>query len=147
MYLAELRHQSQAVAQFKVEPRAEGVDERVGVLEILRMLIEVAQDIGAIVVVSDTLFVCIGLVEGDTCDVRITGQTADTVCIGQVAHGEHQTLLQTVFPDESISLRIVVGIVGLIVAHRLVQFEDIHLQRNQRVTKTIRFIEEKPYLT
>ena len=44
---------------------------------------------------------------------------------------ESQTLLQATVPDISLSLRIVVAVVGINVAHRPVKLKDVHLQWGQ----------------
>ena len=61
--LVEFRHQSLSVDGFKVEARADAVDECIGVLEVLWMLIIVADNIRAIVLVCPAVLVGIGVVQ------------------------------------------------------------------------------------
>ena len=60
------------------------MDEAVGVLEILRMLIVVAQDIGAIIGIVLAVLVLVGAIHHDTCQIIIAGKRPDAVGIGEV---------------------------------------------------------------
>ena len=108
------------------------------------MLIEVAQEVSAVIPVGNAVLVGVWIVERNAHNVLIVFQGTDAVRISQVDHGEQHALLQSVLPDEPVGFRVVVGIVGHLLIHRSVQLEHIQLERGQGVTEAVAFVEGKP---
>ena len=111
------------------------------------MIVIVSEDIGSVVVVFVTVSVRIFVREGDTGIISIIGSAPDAVRESQVAETEEETLLQTVLTDESLFSGVVVAVVGLSLAHGLVEFQNVHLQGCKRVAKAGTLVEDHPYLT
>ena len=82
--LLQVSHHAKTIVHLEIESRTERMDEAIGVLEILRMLIVVAQDIGAIIWIVLAVLVLIGAIHHDTCQIIIAGKRPDAVGIGQV---------------------------------------------------------------
>ena len=80
----QISHHAKSIVDLEIESRTERMDEAVGVLEILRMLIVVAQDIGAIIGIVLAVLVLVGAIHHDTCQIIIAGKRPDAVGIGEV---------------------------------------------------------------
>ena len=146
-YILEHRHHTKSVNHLEEESRTDVVDKRIGILEILWVLIIVIQDIIAIVWVSLAVFISIGLIQRNTYFFFIGQEIPDTVLVSEVVQRKGNALLQSVSPDITLCHRIIIAVIGLGLAHRLAHLQKIDFDGSQRITIALWLIEIEPDLT
>ena len=133
-YLTEHRHHAKSVNHLEEESRTDVVDKRIGILEILWVLIIVIQDIIAVIRVGFAILICIGLIQWDTGLFCIARKISDAVLVSKVIQGKRNALLQSVGPDVPFCHRIIIAVIGLGLTHGLAQLQEIDLHRCQCIT-------------
>ena len=97
------------------------MNKGIGVLEIVRMFVVVAQDIGAVVLIADTILVSIGRIESEHDIPVVRRQVLDTVLDGHIVDCEHLRLREAALADIASFHRVEIRIVDT-VGNRVVKF-------------------------
>ena len=121
---------AQTVGDMEKESWADVLCEGVGVSEILRMIVVLVKNVGAVVLVGLAVLVCIGIVEPHADAVSGGAQTVRGLI---VLIGEHDTLLHAIGTDVAFLDGVEVRVVFLGIVNGLRHFQHLHLHRGKAV--------------